>query len=273
MARKTQDRAQSTSATLPEFDAPPLFETVFGVRFPTLKGWDVRHFGLFWDQVRADYPKFEVKPPLQGPGPHRGLGAEGIVVQLVTEPQLRCWYLVEDGTRLLQIQHDGFFHNWRKVTLEEVYPRYATIRPALEREWSRFHTFLAAQGIDSPEVVECEATYINHFEKGREWSSTADLPKVLKWWGTASPALEFTRLALNASVQAGEHTLDLVLAPAVRRNDKHEIVQLNLTVKGRPASSETSDVMEWMDSARAAIVRGFTDLTTDGMHALWRRTS
>lgn len=268
MARETQSHSHPSKATLPEFDAPPLFETVFGVRFPKLKGWDVRHFGLYWDQIRADFPRFETKPPLPGPLP--GSQGEAIAIQLLSEPEMRCWYLISDGTRLLQVQHDGFFHNWRKVRLDEVYPRYRTIRPSFEREWGRFRRFLEERGIASPNVVECEATYVNHLEKGREWSSIADLREVFRWFGDDAP--EPTRLVLRASVAMGEHSLDVGVTPAVRRQDKHEIVQLNLTVKGSPKSSDTQDVMDWMDGARAAIVRGFTDLTTPKMHALWKRT-
>jgi uncharacterized protein (TIGR04255 family) len=253
---------------LPEFDAPPLFETVFGVRFPRLKGWDIRHFGLLWDHVRADYPRFETKPPLPSPGVFRG---EGLAIQLVSEPEVRCWYLVPDGTRLLQVQHDGFFHNWRKVTLVEAYPRYATIRPAFERAWRQFQAFLAERNIDSPQVVECEATYVNHFEKGREWTSPEDQPQLLRWLASDTPRP--SRLNLSATISVHGYNLDVVLTPAVRRNDGQEIMQMNITTRGQPKSSDTDQVMAWMDGARAAIVRGFADLTTEAMHKLWKRSS
>ena len=157
MAQETQDRPKSGNAALPEFDSPPLAETVFGVRFPRLKGWDVRHFRLFWDYVRADFPEFEVNPALAGPSAAERLAGKGFAIKVMDEPELRCWYLTSDTTRLLQIQADGFFHNWRKVTLEEEYPRYRTPRPSFEREWDRFRTFLDERAIGSSEVVQCEA--------------------------------------------------------------------------------------------------------------------
>jgi uncharacterized protein (TIGR04255 family) len=157
------------------------------------------------------------------------------------------------------------------VTLDEVYPRYdKAIRPTFEHEWSRFHAFLAEQAIGSPDVVQCEATYVNHLVEGHEWSSISDLPKMLTWWGDAGPA--FKRVRMGVTVPVGEHDVDVTLTPAVRRQDKREILQFGLTVKGRPESSETSDVLAWMDGARAAIVRGFADITTNEMHSLWKRT-
>lgn len=270
MAPETRNRHSSVGADLPEFAEPPLFETVFGVRFPRLEGWDVRHFGLFWDRVRSDYPEFETKQPLASPEHVTGPTEGRIAIQLLTEPQVRCWYLIPDGTRLLQVQHDGFFHNWRKVKLDEVYPRYEkAIRPMFEQEWGRFHAFLEERGVGSPDVVQCEATYVNHFVEGHEWSSISDLPKMLKWWGEAEPA--FTRVRMGVTVSVGDHDIDVTLTPAVRRQDRRQILQFSLTVKGQPGSSDTSDVLAWMDGARAAIVRGFTDLTTDEMHSLWKR--
>lgn len=261
----------SGSPSLPEFDAPPLFETVLAVRFPGLKGWDLRHFGLFWDYVREDFPRFETKQPLAAPRTLSDGPPAFIEIQMLSEPDVRGWYLIPDGTRLLQLQRDAFIHNWRKVTLEETYPRYvAAIRPAFELEWSRFLSFLDQEGIDKPTVVESEVTYVNHFEQGREWSSMADLAEVVRWWSPNGPSAE--RIRLTATVPTEGHNLEVTLFPAVRRSDKKELIQLNLTVKGQPKSAEKEEILEWMDRARAVIVRGFADLTTEKMHRIWRRT-
>ena len=273
MASETQDRSAQGQSGLPEFDAPPVFETVFGVRFPKLK-WDIPHFGLYWDAIRADYPKFEVHPPLMEPGPKKGT-LEGITLQLTTTPEARCWFLEEGGGRLIQVQHDGFFYNWRKGTPEEEYPRYEqSIRPAFEAEWDRFREFLSGEEIGVSEVVECEATYVNHFERGREWKSAEDLRGVVRWWAGTPEVLPTPKaISIQARFQVDTDMLDVTLTPAVRREGGLEILRFQLTVKGQPASSDPSDVMVWMDRARATIVRSFTNLTTEKMHKIWKRTS
>lgn len=278
MARETQDHSVSRQSPLPEFEAPPLFETVFGVRFPRLRHWDVPHFGLYWERIREEYPEFEVKSPLAEPGQSKAKAlGERVSLQLATFPQFRCWFLASGRNRLLQLQHDGFFHSWRKVTQDEVYPRYMpVIRPAFAHEWQRFTHFLADEGIGRPHVVECEATYVNHFEKDREWSSFADLGNVVRWWasGRTTDVLPGPdSVQISARIAVGEDVLNVALTPIIRRHDELEVLQLTLSVKGAPASSEIADVMAWMDDARETIVRGFTDLTTERMHKLWKRKS
>jgi uncharacterized protein (TIGR04255 family) len=46
------------------FDNPPIAEKVMGVEFTPLETWFAPHFGLFWHEIRKDYPNFEMKPPI-----------------------------------------------------------------------------------------------------------------------------------------------------------------------------------------------------------------
>lgn len=253
----------------PSFRRAPLYETVLGVRFPKIRSWQVPHFGLYWSQIREEYPQVETRPPLPSPSEGRPR------IELVTTPDVRCWYLAETGSRLLQVQQDGFFYNWRRADLKETYPRYEHgIRPAFAAEWQRFTEFLGEEGLSVPETTECEITYVNHFEKGREWSHVSDLEGVLHWWSgsppqTDLPSPSMIRLTTRHKVPPG--VLDVSLTPAVRNQDGKEIFQFSLTVKGEPGSTSNADLMAWMDEARGCIVRAFSDLTTTEMHNEWER--
>jgi hypothetical protein len=59
------------------------------------------------------------------------------------------------------------------------------------------------------------------------------------------------------------------IQPVIRARDALEVLQLNLTARGAPASSKTEDVFKWLDLGRQWIVEGFTDFTTNEMHKLW----
>jgi len=50
--------------TLPDYTLPPVIETVLGVQFRPLANFSVLHFGLYWEKVREEYPKYEIQPPL-----------------------------------------------------------------------------------------------------------------------------------------------------------------------------------------------------------------
>jgi hypothetical protein len=53
-----------TGRPLPDFGAPPVVETALGVEFAPLRKWSVPHFGVFWNEIKSDYPRFEVQPAL-----------------------------------------------------------------------------------------------------------------------------------------------------------------------------------------------------------------
>jgi uncharacterized protein (TIGR04255 family) len=153
--------------TLPHFDDPPVVETVLGVEFVPLEKWHIPHFGLFWHDIRGEYPRFEVQPPLASPIEKFGQEAgppQRLALEMLTHPPVRCWFIDRSEKRLLQVQNDRFIHNWRKAGSVETYPHYENIRPLFEREWERFCLFLKSHDLGTPEVRQCEVTYVNHID-------------------------------------------------------------------------------------------------------------
>lgn len=261
------------TAALPDFESPPIIEALLGVEFAPLPGFGIPHLGLFWRVVRSDYPKYSVHPSLASKS---DLDARTPMIQIVGAPALRGWFVDEPETRLLQLQDTRFVHNWRKVSGMEAYPRYEdSIRPTFEKEWSRFIRFLHGEKIAGPEVVECEVTYINHLERGREWQEFADVGRMLTVWrnGESNTLLAKAKhVTLQATYpMAKDGTLAVTLQPGVRNRDAKEILQLQLSAKGKPSSSATEDLMEYFDHAHEWVVRGFADVTTPEMHRLWGR--
>ncbi len=267
--------------SLPEFRYPPVFETVLGVEFEPLKTWQIPHFGLLWDRLKEDFPESETKPPLgqSGPGPKTKVGEIVVELEVTNMPSVRCWYLEESGTRLLQVQKDRFIHNWRKVSGDEVYPRYEdAIRPAFEKEWPRFTEFLNDHGMGYPQVRRCEVTYVNHFEKGKEWESLHDLPDVLGVFShlqaeSELPSPQNVGFSANYPLPNEGGSLNVSLKQVLRHSDAKELLQFTLTAKGPPESSKTEDLLSWFDLGREWVVTSFADLTTPRMHSIWERTS
>ncbi len=145
----------SRNQGLPDFLKPPVVETVLGVEFAPLAGWDIRHFGLLWGLWQDEYPNFQVQPPLpptEQPSPESEFARNVIVSILgIAGPSVRAWYIDASETQLLQIQEDRFIHNWRKVLGSEVYPHYdESIRPAFESQWMRFTEYLLDFGSPRP---------------------------------------------------------------------------------------------------------------------------
>src|SRR5208283_4765348 len=107
-----------TGQTLPDFGNPPVVETVLGVEFAPLSKWGIPHFGLFWNGIRDEYPRFEVQPPLES-APEKFTKQDKLLpqisFQLVSHIPVRCWFVHQSDARLLQVQNNRFIHNWRKV--------------------------------------------------------------------------------------------------------------------------------------------------------------
>jgi uncharacterized protein (TIGR04255 family) len=170
----------STSAGEIHYRHPPVIETLLSVQFLPLRGLSLAYLGLFWSEIRRDYPQQQVKPPLPQfieEFPPAPIAAQ---IEVTSEPDARFWYISETNTELVQVQRDRFIRNWRREDTEVDYPRYRLLRPKFEHDWNRFVQFLEREGIGHPQVNQCEISYINHIDLGLGWETFQDLSKVLK---------------------------------------------------------------------------------------------
>jgi hypothetical protein len=53
--------------------------------------------------------------------------------------------------------------------------------------------------------------------------------------------------------------------------DGRPVFFLTLSVRGAPTDESLAAALRFMDQARSHIVRGFTELTPESMHATWER--
>ncbi|HYR93799.1 MAG TPA: TIGR04255 family protein [Methylomirabilota bacterium] len=265
----------------PQFDHPPVVETVIGVEFAPIDGWEVPHFGLFWNELRRTYPKTQMVPALPSMiekygKEHLYAGTEPSVEFIKGEPPVRAFFADDASGKLLQIQRDRLLHNWRKTGRESAYPGYAETRVWFTTAWERFLSFLASNELRRPDVTQCEVTYINHIERGAGWDSLADLPTVTPLLsGKGSTGFlgvpEVTVLTARYLMPEQRGRLHLALQPALRNADQREILQLQLTARGMPQSSTTEHVLEWIDLGHEWVVKSFADATSTVMHNIWGR--
>ncbi len=262
---------------LPAFEHPPVIETLLGVQFSPLESFTIPNLGLYWAQIRDRYPIHEVKPPLASVseefegGPPTGLQ---VGLRLAREPEIRCWFIDDSGTQLIQVQKDRFVRNWRKVDQHSVYPHYITLRPRFQTDWEGFCDFLARAHLGIPEVNQCEAAYINHIEIGKGWESYGKVHKVVRFLSPRSaddflPEVERFQWSASYSMPDKKGRLHADLQPVLSRPYAKEVLQLSLTARGKPGSSSLEDILAWFDAAHEWIVRGFAELTTPEMHKVW----
>jgi uncharacterized protein (TIGR04255 family) len=254
--------------TLPDYDNPPAVETALGLRFSPIEGWNVFHYGALLQKFKNKYPKHELRPPIGE-----------ITFQFSPESDfsnlpVRCWFLNEDNTQLVQIQNNCFIRNWRRADETASYLHYDVVRPLFQDDWSTFQRFLEEEGLPKPSIWQCEVTYVNHFVRGREWHDFRDLHELYPAWA-GLPAVglfarpEMVSFSLSYSLPDRSGMLQFASQPGVRKADGAEIIQLTITALGKPLSSQESDIFAWLDKGRSAVVTGFRQFTSEQVNRLW----
>ena len=263
---------------LPDFDNPPVVETLLSVQFDRLALPKSAHFGVYWEKIRSRFPQTEEQgelPTVIERHPDQPQPPVGIQFQAFdTPPVPRFWFIDKEGTELIQAQRDRFIKNWRKVGEKDQYPRYEKVRAGFDKDFSDFTSFISENGLGTVRVNQCEVTYINHIVAGDGWETHADMAKVFTVWH--QPQTEFPGPAEEAAIRAKFPMFDdgrfcgrlhVVIQPVRRISDGKPMFLLELTARG-----QIDDGTRFFDLGRKWIVKSFAELTTPAMHKIWGRT-
>lgn len=263
------------------YESAPVIETVLSIQFRPITKFSVPHFGLYWKVIREKYPRSELRPPILHLIEEFGSAQTKTTlppswVELPSESLIRCWFMEEKQNFFLQVQQDRFLFNWQKLNLTDQYPRYSQIRPRFMQEWERFCSFLESENLGTPQVDQCEVTYVNHIDYPSDQEAYSELKNIVSYWsglssGTFLPQPDKVNIQVRYAIPDNSGRLYIALQPVIRTRDAKEVLQLNVTARGAPSSSKSEDIFEWLDLGRKWVVEGFTDFTTKQMHKLWGR--
>ncbi len=254
MVMKKQD-----PAPLPSYKNPPIIEVVCGARLASLEQLLIPHIGLFWDTIRKDFPNCEHAAPLSF-GKEDADATTGL-------PIPRIWLINGSQDRLIQIQKNGFFYNWRKRDDKKAYPRYRTIVNPFMKYIRQFEKFVADNQLGEFNLDRFELTYVNHIVQGQGWKAIKDIGKVVpdcSWKAKPSrflPAPDNISRRASFNLPEGNVAMRVKLDRGVRKTDELHLFILELKA-ARTGSDCSLDMMEeWFTTAHDWIVRGFADLT------------
>jgi uncharacterized protein (TIGR04255 family) len=264
---------------LPEFEHPPVVETVLSVRFRAAAGLTTTAIVQFWEAELAErLPDVVEQAPYVAP--IERLGPDGPVsgFQLQLEaafPSPRFWFT--GGVNLVQLQPDWCAFNWRQTDPADEYVRYTRTRQNFEDLLTKLQSFIEVRG-GKFDPVQCEVTYVNHIPLLDGDLAHGPLGDVLRGIAVHSdrwlPAPETGRFAttyLMSGPDSGESVgrLHVVAESANLPPGRQPAVVLNLTARGRPLGPSVDDVLRFSDVGRSWVVQGFKDLTTELMHERW----
>lgn len=156
-----------------EFEKPPIFEVICGIHFSSVEKLDALSQGLFWANVRDDFPAGEVKAPLSPPRLKLSDGP----------PRIRSWLKSEKDDFLIQLQDDRFYLNWRRSDQE--YPRFGSVDEPksivseMLKRFEQFSNFCRDSFSVDPDPELVEVAKINILPKGDYWNSLSDLGEIV----------------------------------------------------------------------------------------------
>lgn len=263
---------------LPEFENPPVVETVMAVRFREVPNFSSARIGQFWSShLIEEFPESEDRPPYAAPVERFGPDGETLELQLKlsdTPPPTRAWFI--GGNSLIQLQSDWFAYNWRKTDAEDDYIRFTTARRQFERWYELLDSFVKTE-LQKPLIpIQCEVTYVNHIELTGEDLDVGPLGEVIRGarptFGAVLPRPEGGQVAWSYLLPddgRGAGRLHLAANSLEDPSTGSKGVRMVLTARGRPTVGTLPASLNFFDLGHEWIVNGFKDVTTEAMWERW----
>jgi uncharacterized protein (TIGR04255 family) len=248
-----------------KYKNPPINELIIGAYFDQpIAPLRSEHVGLFWAEIRKEFPKIQQQPELSLPlvGPtltfQIGLGDEPY-------PMPRFWLISEDDTVLMQIQKNAFIFNWRRRNTE--YPHFDAVKSSFDQYFGLFSSFLKKElGIESLNIQVAELTYSNLIESGDYWAGPGDTPKLIPTMSIPDPGIPIERNLDFNYLTAYKLASGLALHVSVRTGRKASeadkaILIFELRALGALGAANKLESDAWFKQAHDAIGYCFTAMT------------
>jgi uncharacterized protein (TIGR04255 family) len=259
----------------PNYERPPVVETVLGVQFDRLVKLKNAHLGAFWKTLdNVEWPTVADAPPLPPQfeqfDPVDAWG-RGVQVRLTQDPSSRLQIRNKDGNRMLQLQNGRLHFNWLGKGGDS-YPRYEKVREEFIPLLEDFEQFVATEDLGTFQPNQWEITYVNHIPQGTVWDSPAD-------WGFFRPLSPLPSIANIIEGESFGGQWHFLIPPRLGRlhiewqheripsegegETTNELIRLTLTARGPVGKSGVPTVLEGLDLGRVTIVNSFQQLMSD----------
>lgn len=251
------------------FARPPVSEVVIGYAFVPRADVLVPHIGEFWTtRLKSDYPAVQHAVPVAS-------GATlPFVDPLTGAPLPRTQFVSEDGRRMVQLQQDRLYANWRRVAPDDEYVRYPAIRDEFFKVAKAFDEYVTSATNEPLKPVKFELTYVNIVGQTDMSGASLDIGNVVrdvKWFDKDRFLPHPTKFGVRYEFELPNDfgSLGIAIDPARSKKDDSAVYRLQFAAVGEVEVAARSTFDEWLTVAHDTIVRGFKDLTTSEMHERW----
>ena len=255
---------------------------MLGVQFNSLEHFLSPHLGMIWDVFKDDFPVVEEHPYIPPMFETFGNSAPFVVpnvnFQLVARPEMsRVNFINRDRRQVLQVQRDGFIHNWRKNGEGADYPRFERMIETFERGFEKFIAIIDREKLG--QLFRTNARYHTNqipVPPGETAWETFALTFPDRAGNSAVRDLgqpEDIRFAMRYVIPASDGPLGrvTVVAQPARRADGVNIIQFVLAARGRPLTPDVGSVLDFLANGRVDLNRVFETITSPTMQERWGR--
>ena len=263
----------------PDYDSPPVVETILGVQFERLPDFKNAHLGAFWKtldtkewSVVSDAPRLQ---PQFERFTESARWARGAQFSLSQDLSSRLQVRNNDGNRMIQVQNDRIHFNWLGHAGGK-YPRYEKVREGFVWALQRLIEFVAQEKLGDFRPNQWEVTYLNHIPKGTVWNTPDD-------WGFFRPLGMTPTVEGLVQNESFSGTWHLVIPEQRGRlhvqwqhgmkseADEQEMIVLTLTARG-PVGEDADAVkaiLNGSDLGHETIVRSFATFMDKAANDYW----
>jgi len=252
----------------PTFANPPVSEVVIGLFFSPIATITNAHFGKFWEKNSEIWVSARDQNPipiqLEEFGDTSAFGRLGL--QISSDPSSRVQLFSRDRSRLLQMQREGFFYNWKKIEAED-YPRFQALRGEFFNHFENYSDFVLNETETKINPLQWEVTYVNSIRKGELWNSVSDWKDIIEGpfgFPPSSLPISVESAASNWSYVIGEN-LGRLRASISHAQQNSDLLVVKLSTRGPILNS----IEEGIETGHSTIVNYFEELTSNRAHQFW----
>jgi len=244
------------TAEFPALARPPIVEVVCGFVFESVAALDGLALGVYWDRRKLDFPD----------GALQAAFADSPEI-LVGDPLLRAVLVSFDKSRVIQVQHDRLYMNWRAKG--SIYPRFSggtgLLKDAVS-ELSTLSSFIDERLGHKLRLTRIELVKIDLFDRRKHhWTDLADLEQLLPITATLG-SIHYTGnrdFALRFGEYQDSHKLHISINSVAERAGG-EVVAVRVESRAIHPLAAGEDVEVAFASANRAVNRAFFALVGKG---------
>lgn len=261
----------------PHFRKPPIFEQAIALVFDRLRDFSIVDPGLFWTEIREQFPLSESAPRLPTSvelfdGPEAQLTFSALPpVQLP-----RTVFKTNPEGELVQIQDDKFVFNWVRTSQAAQYPRFERTSARLWELYTLWAKFYEKRYGTAPPLKQCELTNVNVVEVKDFGDDFADMHRAFvvdpfEWNVPGLVAETYVRQRVHRLVDENGDAigrLHSVITPVFGPSNQ-KAFHFELTARSSPNIKTEDQARDFFEHAHVMINAAFMASVTKHMLSVW----